>query len=88
MGAPALPIFEQMAPAIPENAYRLPVPGERPVTVLLTARRIYVESRNGAKLLDCQRTVECAQHVADRLAEQRLCLEADALRKEAARWRW
>lgn len=74
---------------MPEVAtYKLPVPGERPISVELTARRIYVVSRNGARILDCRRTIECAEEIADQLAAQHLLLEAEALRKEAARWRW
>ena len=72
----------------PANAYTLPVAGDRPVRVSLTARRIYVTADNGGLLLDCQRTVECAEEIADQLSAQRLVAEAEALRKEAARWRW
>ena len=68
--------------------YRLPVPGDRPIRVELTANSIGVISKNDQLLLRSRRTIECAEEIADQLAAHRLVLEADALRKEAQKWRW
>ena len=66
----------------------LKVSGDRPIRIELTARHIGVISKNDVLLCRTRRTIECAEELADLLSGQRLILEAEALRKEAARWRW
>lgn len=70
------------------EGYKLPIPGNRPIVVELTARRIRVYGSGGGRLLDCRRTIECAEEVADQLSAQHLVLEANALRNESRRWSW
>lgn len=71
------------------EGFRLPgVPDNRPVRVELTGASIFVFASNGTKLVECPRTIEFGEAVADILSEQRLTYEAQALRDQMRGWRW